>query len=315
MPEQSPIPTEPRGLRRLHVPDWSALEPLAEEFFEMRDYSEASAYQARYVVRRFAKWLEDSGATNPLQYRQYLVGRGVSRAYISGQFSILRNFFEYLVLRQVVPHNPFRAITVRAPKPQRLEGLTRAEIGRLTKVLPDSKPRPKALINLLLRTAIRVQAARLANVEDVDTSTEVPRLWVQHKGHRERDLFVLLYPGAMRPLTEWLHERPETRDPALFVAYGDPHNRLSYHSLYKDVKGVFLEAEIHRPPHALRHTAITLAREGGASLDGVREMAGHTDPKVTLAYDHSIQRWQNPAEKVLDDILGNGGNDAGRNEA
>lgn len=40
-------------------------------------------------------------------------------------------------------------------------------------------------------------------------------------------------------------------------------------------------------PHSLRHTAITLALDAGASLRDVQDYAGHRDPRTTRRYDRS----------------------------
>ena len=38
-------------------------------------------------------------------------------------------------------------------------------------------------------------------------------------------------------------------------------------------------------PHSLRHTAITLSLDGGATIRQVQYLAGHSDPKTTMRYD------------------------------
>lgn len=287
------------------VPTWQELSPLVDEFIALRDYAESSAYQVRHVIRRFLEWAAESNASNPLQFRQYMmVERGTSRSTIATQFSILRIFWEYLVHRGMVAHNPFRLVTVRHSETAERKALSDNEVGQLFAVLAGIDTRTRGVINLMLRTGLRIQAVRLADVEDIDTSTEPHRMWVWQKGHHAKDLFVLLYPGAMRALAEWLDYRPPSDDPALFISLKHPHKRLSYHSYYKNIQRVFDAAGLSGySPHTLRHTAITLARRHGATLDGVREMAGHTDPKTTLRYDHSIQRWKNPPEEVLDNLL------------
>lgn len=40
-------------------------------------------------------------------------------------------------------------------------------------------------------------------------------------------------------------------------------------------------------PHSLRHSAITLALDAGASLRDVQDYAGHKDPRTTRRYDHA----------------------------
>ena len=305
MSDQDIIPVGEGKMERVAVPTWPDLEPLVEEFVDMRDYAESSVYQVRFIIKRFIDWAAKAHASNPLQFRQHMmVEKKVKRSTIATQFSILRMFWEFLVYKGVVTHNPFRMVTVRHGTEALHRTLSDGEVGRLLLALKDADTRQGAVINLMLRTGLRVQAVRLANIEDIDTSTEPARLWVYHKGHRERDMFVLLYPGVMAPLEDWLGHRPASSDPALFVSHKRPFKRLSYHTFYNDIQRVFQAAGLTGySPHSLRHTAITLARKHGATLDGVREMAGHSDPRTTLHYDHSIQRWKNPPEQVLDEIL------------
>jgi integrase/recombinase XerD len=40
-------------------------------------------------------------------------------------------------------------------------------------------------------------------------------------------------------------------------------------------------------PHSLRHSAITLALDAGASLRDVQDYAEHKDPRTTRRYDHA----------------------------
>jgi site-specific recombinase XerD len=54
-----------------------------------------------------------------------------------------------------------------------------------------------------------------------------------------------------------------------------------------------IEAWAALSPHSLRHTAITLALDAGASLRDVQDFAGHRDPRTTRRYDrsrHSLDR-------------------------
>lgn len=48
-----------------------------------------------------------------------------------------------------------------------------------------------------------------------------------------------------------------------------------------------IEAWDRLSPHSLRHAAITLALDAGASLRDVQDYAGHKDPRTTRRYDHS----------------------------
>jgi integrase len=155
----------------------------------------------------------------------------------------------------------------------------------------------------MLRTGLRIQALHDANIEDIDF-TQVPyRLFVRHKGKTDKKEWVLLFPGAWKPLNEYLNKR-YGNDNALFVSDYHPHSRVNTVTIYRDVADALRLAGIQgKSPHDLRHTAITLARQAGVPLDAVREMAGHADPATTLRYDHSIQRNLGIPEEALERIL------------
>ena len=52
-------------------------------------------------------------------------------------------------------------------------------------------------------------------------------------------------------------------------------------------------------PHSLRHTAISLAIEGGASLTQAQAMARHASPTTTMVYFHNTNRIRDAAEKCV----------------
>ncbi|OGV70474.1 MAG: hypothetical protein A2283_19155 [Lentisphaerae bacterium RIFOXYA12_FULL_48_11] len=52
-------------------------------------------------------------------------------------------------------------------------------------------------------------------------------------------------------------------------------------------------------PHSLRHTAVSLAIAGGASLAQVQAMARHADPRTTMVYFHNLNRISDAAEKCV----------------
>ena len=52
-------------------------------------------------------------------------------------------------------------------------------------------------------------------------------------------------------------------------------------------------------PHVLRHAAITLALDAGATLRDVQDFAGHADPRTTRRYDHARGRLDRHASYTL----------------
>lgn len=100
--------------------------------------------------------------------------------------------------------------------------------------------------------------------------------------------------GKQRPVffdvttTMWLRKyfaiRKDT-DPALFVTRRAPH-RMSINQIRYVIKQLAERADIKANvfPHALRHTFAMDLLNGGAELDFVREMLGHSDLRSTRIY-------------------------------
>jgi site-specific recombinase XerD len=291
---------------------WDILAPLVDEYIQLKDFAEPSQRSIRNTIKRLIEWMGQTASPTPLGLRQAMIEAGMARTYVASTISILRRFWGFLIEKGKTTHNPFDSIMVRGATTVRpRQALSIEQVVSLLRVLEAekittdvSKLRAVTITNLMLRTGVRGQAVKDAEIGDLDTNEELPKLWIRHKGHRSADNFVLLFPKTMEFLTLWLKFRPSTVDSALFVSSFMPYKKLSGVTMYRDVTSILKLAGVtDRTPHCLRHTAITLARQAGADLDSVMGMAGHVDPKTTLIYDHSLRRIENAAEKILEKAL------------
>ena len=55
--------------------------------------------------------------------------------------------------------------------------------------------------------------------------------------------------------------------------------------------------------HSLRHTAVTLALMGGATIQEARLLARHSSINTTLIYAHNINRVAQAPERKIDALL------------
>jgi integrase len=55
--------------------------------------------------------------------------------------------------------------------------------------------------------------------------------------------------------------------------------------------------------HSLRHTAITLALVGGATVQQAQAMARHANINTTMIYAHNLERMDRAAEDALSGLL------------
>ena len=172
-----------------------------------------------------------------------------------------------------------------------------------------------ALINLMVRTAVRdVEVAR-ALVGDIDFPTEkTATLTVWGKGRVERDDFVVLEEAALSPISDYLAARGQadgaypSDDEPLFASlsrrnYGQALSTRSISRIVKErMRAVGIDSERYTA-HSLRHTAVTYALLGGASAQEAQAMARHADISTTMKYAHNVSRLQQPAEARVSEYL------------
>ncbi len=152
---------------------------------------------------------------------------------------------------------------------------------------PTVGSRDLAMLEVLYATGIRVGELVGLDVDDVDRSRRVVRVF--GKGRKERTVPFGL--PAQDAVDVWLARgRPalatSASGPALFLGVRggriDPRTvREIVHRRLGDVEGV---ADLG--PHGLRHTAATHLLEGGADLRSVQEVLGHASIGTTQIYTH-----------------------------
>lgn len=168
------------------------------------------------------------------------------------------------------------------------------EVGQVREVLEkidtstETGQRDKAMIALMAICGLRDVEVSRAETSDLEQIGGVYRLYVQGKGHTSKDDFVVLPADVALMLLDYWDGR-KIASTAL-VSNSRTGTPLTPQTISKTVKARLRAAGYDSrrlTAHSLRHTAITIALEQGASLEDVAAMARHTDTRVTRRYDHS----------------------------
>lgn len=276
-------------------------------------------YQAQ--ARQYVSWCREQGIA-PAQateddvrgYRRHLVDAGYKRTTIGTKLAVVRRLYEAARWRGLRSDNP--AAGTKAPRERTahkekvkflpLEGLKRL----LVVPSGDSQKarRDRAILALMGIHGLRVAEVATLQLDDLDLDGGTVR--VTGKGEKVRTVYLI--PRTLALLVDWLEARPSVAKrsvTALFVVVGPRgtgeglSDRAIRHLVDGYLDSLGLKAE-GISCHALRHSAATWARAGGAKLDAIAGMLGHASTDTTRIYAKIVDRMaENPAS-YLDALLG-----------
>jgi integrase/recombinase XerD len=260
---------------------------------------------------------------------------GLAAATIARRLTPLRLLFTRLHRHRMMALNPMEDVRApRVSQRSTTVYLSRHQAHQLVEACHGETLRDLrdlALIGLMIRTGLRsteVCNLQLADMTALDGHTIA---WITGKGgERERIKIPVI---AMRAIQTYLSKAGLT-DGAVFRrlrrSKSAPdgyavHNQLSYDGLKFILEERFTRAGLRQlidrndagdttasgnaernqgrgsrrrrgpTPHSLRHTFVTLALKGGATLPEVQAAARHRDPKTTTRYAHDMDNLDNNA--------------------
>lgn len=273
------------------------------EFFtaEIRNAHTRKAYAK--ATGRFLAWCEARGLAleqlEPFLVAAYVeeLSAGLSVASVKQHLAALRMLFDYLVIGQVLPHNP--ADAVRSPK-------LVVRMGK-TPVLQDEEPRlfletigqeslidlrDRAFLSVMLYSFSRVSAVVGLKVRDYEHQRRRAYLALQEKGGQHRR--VPVHSRAAKALDSYLAASGLGSDPAapLFqslagktgILTGRPLSARSGLRVVKDrAEAAGLGSDVGC--HSCRATGITNYLLNGGTIERAAAIAGHASTRTTQLYD------------------------------
>lgn len=295
-------------------------EALLESFLAAQDVSDASRGTYRRELLQFFAWLAENTPAGRaletedlLRFKGSLAARGLAPLTVTNYVVAVRKFFAWCSSKNLYPDIARGLKGAKRSRDFRKDPLTIEQakdlLASVDRTTPEGK-RDFALVNLLLRTALRTIEVVRADVGDLRQIGGEAKLFVQGKGRDDKDEFVVLTPATLGPLREYLQTRGPLADAEpLFVSSSNRNagGRLTTRSLRRIVKGALAGISIvdrRITTHSTRHTAITLSLKGGATLQEAQALARHANINTTLLYAHNLDRVNNAAERRIDALLG-----------
>lgn len=290
---------------------------IVEFFISELDVSDNSREVYGRNLKAFLEWLKKESICQPekrdiIDFKRNLEARNLSPLTINNYLSTIKLFFRLLAQHKVYPDIGADIKPLRRDQGFYKDALTIPQVFDLLNVIPTNTTlglRDFALVNLVVRTGLRMIEVSRLDIGDIVQRDDFYVLHVQGKGRHAKNDVVVLTHNTSKPIFLYLAKLEKTgpQEP-LFqsLSRNKLYQRMSTRSLSRIIKNRMKEADIvsqRLTAHSLRHTAITLALKGGASLQEAQMLGRHRNINTTLIYAHNIDRIINAAEFKIDELL------------
>jgi len=295
---------------------------LVDRFLAVSDIVPNSKKFYKKILRYWYEWCEENNVTTPTREHILIYKNSLnikSRYTQAAYLSVVGEFYNWLDIEGIYK-DITKGIKVkhRQVDQHTRSKLTLEEIHALLNSIDTSTftgSRDFAMINLMVRTGLRMIELNRADVNDFFFLNDRRVLYVQGKGRIQKDEFVIINEETYKPLENYINTRQflsvTNNNQPLFVSHSirgsvnDPNKtnrRLTVNAIRYIVWTRLKQAGIKRKDivgHSLRHTTATLAIDAGATIEEVQALMRHKDPRTTMIYIKERNRFKNAAEDKI----------------
>ena len=230
----------------------------------------------------------------PGNIRGYLakcIGDGLQARTVNLHLSALSGYCRWLLLRGELENNPARSV----PRPKEKSRLPHfygveplGEYCAAEMPAEYSAMRDRLIVILIYATGLRRQEVADLTLDMVDLGRKV--LKITGKGDKEREIPII--PALYEKILVYLQKRTEQFgvdiNNSFFLTDKGAHLYLNFvnKAVRKELAGLKgFEGKVS--PHVLRHSFATHLLNGGAELNSIKEVLGHSSLAATQVYTHN----------------------------
>ncbi|MCF8239010.1 MAG: site-specific tyrosine recombinase XerD [Saprospiraceae bacterium] len=229
-------------------------------------------------------------------FTRQILALGLARTTQARIVSGVKSFCQYLVLEEILSHDPSTLLEAPVLHRHIPDVLTIEEIEAILLAIDLSHPfgqRDRAMLEVLYACGLRV--SEMTGLRIADLFLEIGYIKVIGKNNKER--IIPIGEEAIKHLQYYLtdirqHQQAKP-DADHIVFLNQRGGRLSRVMVFMLIKKLTTRAGISKTvsPHTFRHSFATHLVEGGADLRAVQEMLGHESITTTEIYTHLDMRY------------------------
>lgn len=250
-------------------------------------------------LRQFLEFLEmteesfDPEAVNSTDIQEWIISlmeEGITPRTIARKISTLKSFWKYLLRKHQVKINPTLKIVLPKtikPLPVFFKHREVSEVINNPFVTDDFiRLRDLLIVETFYMTGIRL--SELISITDKNLDFSSAELRVIGKRNKER--IIPIDATLCQRMRNYQHLRNAAIGSSTERFFVRENGKALYPALVqKIVKAIMSEVSTlsHIGPHMLRHTFATELLNGGADINAVKELMGHSSLAATQVYTHT----------------------------
>lgn len=287
----------------------SNLDKLFHRFVVFIDATPNTIRTYKTSLKQWFIYMKKQGIRNPSpddvrNYRAYLKESGKKPTTIQNYIIAVKQFFKWTEAEGLYPNVAKYVKGAKLSRNFKKDYLTSRQAKKVLDGIDRSTligKRNYSMLILMLTMGLRTIEVSRANIEDIRTSGDATVLYVQGKGHTEKDAIIKMPAPVETAIRDYLSQRKasDLKQP-LFTStsHNNYGKRMTTRSISGTVKQSFINAGYNSPrltAHSTRHTAGSLSLLNGATLQETQELLRHQNIQTTEIYAHNITASTNPA--------------------
>ncbi len=303
------------------------LKQLYIEFIAYTQTNKATKQVYTRQLKQFFNYLGINGIAEPTRkdlqaYLIHLENKGLKPTTIQNYLVALKQFYNFLEVNYNVQNV---AKGLKSPRVSRLHKKDNLSMEQLKNILMDidisteQGARDKAIILLMVTGALRTIEVNRAKIEDIRYLNGKCMLFIQGKGHTEKDTPIELSEPVKQAIDYYFTFRDakslRSSEPLFTSTSNNSKGKaITTRTISTLVKDRYKNVNINSSrltAHSLRHTGITEAykemkRTGTQDvLHEVQRYARHQNPVTTQIYLHEVEQQENIGAKLVSNKIAN----------
>lgn len=284
-------------------------EGLFSRWIKYIDASKKTVETYTRAVRQFMYFLQANGITQPQREDIIAFRDSIAQTHkpttTQSYLMAVKQFFKWTASEGLYPNVAEHIKGERLDRGFKKDYLTGRQVGKvLSNIDKDSLKgkRDYAIMVLMVTTGLRTVEVVRADVGDLRTVADFTALFVQGKGHAERNDFVKIEPPVEEAIRAYLQARGKAAaSEPLFesMANRNKGRRMTTRSVSRIAKGSLADAGFDSDrltAHSLRHTAAVINLLNGGTVEETMILLRHANISTTLFYSHATERLKNNSE-------------------